>query len=228
MQITEEMKASVEGAILKDKLEQEVQGKKEVKKKKVEENNIDIERAVLENMGNFKELTEGTLNLLNQKLKSLNDEYEKYNNEKYSDDYKKEKLILKKMSEDKVKQEAIETIDMLEQSYIKRIYNTNKAVVDSLEYQTRLNNFIKLMELSKGDINKEAYQFIIEAKDSMTLKVLAGAFKNNTMLNEFFKIDPVTHEKILKKKTNMIKAYIQNNNDVYSKVKADDILNLLQ
>lgn len=223
MTISEEQIANAEGAIIRERAEKEEQ--EPVKEEKI---NIDVENAVLENMGNFKELAKDTLNFLQQKLENLNKDYERYNDTKYSDEYKSKMLARKTIEEKKLQHEAIETIDKLEKSYIQRVYVSNKATVDSLEYQTRLNNFMKLCELSGGNIDKEAYNFIIEAKDNVTLKLLAKAFNNNIMLQEFYKIDPDTHKQIISRKTNIVKDYMRNMTGMYSTVNADSILQILK
>lgn len=223
MTISEEQIANAEGAIIRERAEKEEQ--EPVKEEKID---IDVENAVLENMGNFKELAKDTLNFLQQKLENLNKDYERYNDTKYSDEYKSKMLAMKTIEETKLQHEAIETIDKLEKSYIQRVYASNKATVDSLEYQTRLNNFMKLCELSGGNIDKEAYNFIIEAKDNVTLKLLAKAFNNNIMLQEFYKIDPDTHKQIISRKTNIVKDYMRNMTGMYSTVKADSILQILK
>lgn len=45
-------------------------------------------------------------------------------------------------------------------------------VLNSVEYQTKLNNTISLINLSKGDVNPSSLDFIIEARDIDTLKAI--------------------------------------------------------
>lgn len=53
--------------------------------------------------------------------------------------------------------------------------------IDSLEYQTKLSNVLKIIELKDGNISKNNLKFMINARDIDTLQALALKYNTNTL-----------------------------------------------
>lgn len=73
----------------------------------------------------------------------------------------------------------------LRDKYISEL-KPNTKVIETLEYQARLSNVIKLAEFSEGSLSMDSLNFMIEANDTDSLKVLANKYKKSTTLSEAF------------------------------------------
>ena len=104
-------------------------------------------------------------------------QYKEYENkEVYSEDFIKNKKIEKKALLDARISQHRKFIDEAVNVHISNNFAPNTKVIESLEYQTRLTNILTLLNASKGEINLNNLDFIVDAKDSGTMEALRAAY----------------------------------------------------
>ena len=104
-------------------------------------------------------------------------QYKEYENkEVYSEDFIKNKKIEKKALLDARISQHRKFIDEAVNVHISNNFAPNTKVIESLEYQTRLTNILTLLNASKGEINLNNLDFIVDAKDSGTMEALRDAY----------------------------------------------------
>lgn len=106
-------------------------------------------------------------------------EYEPYFNESvYHIDFVANKKA--EMNQRLLEQQA-KSIRFLDEALNVRLsqLEPNKKVIDSLEYQTKLSNILNMLNMTKGKIDVKSLDFIAEARDMQTLKVIETTYENN-------------------------------------------------
>ena len=186
------------------------------------------EEKILDSLGNFKTLSADTLALVDSSIKNISNKYKKfYDNADYSQEFKDRKRAEEEAEIQREKEVAYDRIDRLTEAYLKRISSQNEEV-ESLEYQTRLSNLLRLAELSGGKLDTKDLQFVIDAKDSTTLKILRNKYKSEALYLAFYEVDADTHKNALLKRANMVKNYIKSINREFKNVDINTVIDALK
>lgn len=96
---------------------------------------------------------------------------------KYSDKYIEECLEARNVDLKGVKAEYQEKVKSAEKEALEAI-KPNMEIIGSSDYQVRLSNTLNLLSLSNGDIDISLLEFIGEARDASTLKIIADKYSN--------------------------------------------------
>lgn len=124
-------------------------------------------------LNEFKEYWKKEDNLLEQ-----NKQY--FDTEKYTQEFIQNKKAELDRTKEAYRKIASEKFERLGNNYINSLkVDTDK--IDSLEYQTKLANTLKLLELNNGNTSKENLEFLINARDYNTLKTLALKYNTNAL-----------------------------------------------
>lgn len=186
------------------------------------------EEKILDSLGNFKTLSADTLALVDSSIKNITNKYKKfYDNSDYSEEFKDRKRAEEDAEIQREKEVAYDRIDRLTEAYLKRISTQNEEV-ESLEYQTRLSNLLRLAELSGGKLDTKDLQFVIDAKDSTTLKILRNKYKSEALYLAFYEVDADTHKNALLKRANMVKNYINSMNREFKNIDINTVIDALK
>lgn len=117
-----------------------------------------------------------------KKKDELKKEFESWNDKnRYSQDF-----ILKKQTErnfnlGQLKHDLNKNLDKILNDKLETI-KPNHEKIDSIEYQTKLANVLKLMELSAGKLEKQYFDFMVEANDTDTINILASKYNTNALI----------------------------------------------
>ena len=115
--------------------------------------------------------------MLGDDVDTIINQYKEYENkEVYSEDFIKNKKIEKKALLDARISQHRKFIDEAVNVHISNNFAPNTNVIESLEYQTRLTNILTLLNASKGEINPNNLDFIVDAKDFGTMEALRAAY----------------------------------------------------
>ena len=124
-----------------------------------------------------------------KKKDEIKKEFESWNNpNRYS-----QSLILdmrKEMNENlgQLRHDFDKSIDKILQDKLETI-TPNYKQINSIEYQTKLANVLKLMELSAGKLSEQHLNFMVEANDIDTLEILSKTYATETVLEAKIKAD---------------------------------------
>ena len=98
----------------------------------------------------------------------------------YSDEFIENKKAELNRTKEAYRKISSEKFERLGNDYIKSLkVDTNK--IDSLEYQTKLANVLKIIELKDGNISRDSIQFMVNARDVNTLQALSTKYNTNTL-----------------------------------------------
>lgn len=87
-------------------------------------------------------------------------------------------------------------------------FETDKKAISSIEYQIRLANTLKLLEI-EPNLGAEYFDFIVEAKDYGLLKVLKNKFKSETLIVLSTSLDRNKIEEVARNKTKTLISYVR-------------------
>ena len=85
---------------------------------------------------------------------------------------------------------------------------TDKKAISSIEYQIRLANTLKLLEI-EPNLGAEYFDFIVEAKDYGLLKVLKNKFKSETLIVLSTSLDRNKIEEVARNKAKTLISYVR-------------------
>ena len=127
----------------------------------------------------------------------LNDEARKM----YNSDFLQKYIDERQSKLDKINQDAAININKTLEEYMAKL-GPNKEVIDSLEYQTKLNNLLTMLQLQNikidTKIDTSMFDFITEARDTKTMKLIQNAF-HNSYLNVYVQENSVEIEEAMAK-----------------------------
>ena len=87
-------------------------------------------------------------------------------------------------------------------------FETDKKAISSIEYQIRLANTLKLLEI-EPNLGAEYFDFIVEAKDYGLLKVLKNKFKSETLIVLSTSLDRNKIEEVARNKAKTLISYVR-------------------
>lgn len=87
-------------------------------------------------------------------------------------------------------------------------FETDRKAISSMEYQIRLANTLKLLELDPN-LGAEYFDFIVEAKDYSLLKILKNKFKSETLTILSASLDKNKIEEVARGKVNTLISYVK-------------------
>ena len=117
--------------------------------------------------------------MLGDDVDTITNQYKEYENKEiYTEEFLKNKENEKKSLLDARISQHRRFIDEAVNVHISNNFAPNTKVIESLEYQTRLNNILTLLNVSKGEINLSNLDFIVDARDSGTMEALRSAYPN--------------------------------------------------
>lgn len=108
--------------------------------------------------------------------KVINNNKEYLDSNKYSGEFIEKKKIEIEKSKETFRNISRRNFERLEEKYIKSL-KVDTETIDSIEYQTKLSNILKIIEMKEGNISKDKLQFMINARDSDTLSVLRSKYE---------------------------------------------------
>ena len=112
--------------------------------------------------------------------KLMEDNAQYFDTEKYTQEFIKNKKAELNRTKEAYRKISSEKFERLGNDYIKSLkVDTNK--IDSLEYQTKLANVLKIIELKDGNISRDSIQFMVNARDVNTLQALSTKYNTNTL-----------------------------------------------
>lgn len=121
-------------------------------------------------------------------VQNINKKYDRYfaehTNEKYAEVFLEKKRNEKKAELQGVYNEAGVEINKSLDDYMQTLLPDEK-VINSLEYQTKLNNVLNLLAITKGNINTSILDFIVLANDIETLQAIKKGYSNNVNLQVY-------------------------------------------
>ena len=112
--------------------------------------------------------------------KLMEDNAQYFDTEKYTEEFIKNKKAELDRSKEAYRKMSSKNFERLGNNYINSL-KVDKNKIDSLEYQTKLANTLKLLELNNGNTSKENLEFLINARDYNTLKTLALKYNTNAL-----------------------------------------------
>ena len=107
--------------------------------------------------------------------KIINDNKEYLDKNKYSGEFIQKKKGEIERSKEVFRNLSRSNFDRLEEKYIKSL-KVDTETIDSLEYQTKLSNILKIIEMKEGNVSKDKLQFMINARDTDTLLALSSKY----------------------------------------------------
>lgn len=110
--------------------------------------------------------------------KLIQDNAQYLDTEKYTEEFIQNKKAELDRSKEAYRKMSTKNFERLEKKFIEGL-KVDTDTINTLEYQTKLANTLKLLELNNGNTSKENLEFLINARDYNTLKTLA--LKYNTM-----------------------------------------------
>ena len=112
--------------------------------------------------------------------KLMEDNAQYFDTEKYTQEFIENKKAELNRSKEIYRKMSSENFERLGNNYINSLkVDTNK--IDSLEYQTKLSNILKIIELKDGNISRDSIQFMVNARDVNTLQALSTKYNTNTL-----------------------------------------------
>lgn len=166
------------------------------------------------NNATAKTLSELNIKFKNELEKSFKDidkvkgSYEKYfKTDIYS---KSEQEKQKKLMDMELKIEIDDlnsTLDYEIKKFIKR-FETDKSITTSMDYQMKLSNLLRLLELDKN-LSIDFFDFIVEARDYNLLNLLKNKYKTEDLYILSHSMDKEKIEKIARQKANTLVSYLR-------------------
>lgn len=98
----------------------------------------------------------------------------------YSEEFIKNKKAELDRSKEAYRKITSEKFEKLGKKFIEGL-KVDTEKIDSLEYQTKLANVLKIIELKDGNISKNNLQFMINARDIDTLQALSLKYNTNAL-----------------------------------------------
>lgn len=87
-------------------------------------------------------------------------------------------------------------------------FEIDRKAISSMEYQIRLANTLKLLELDPN-LGAEYFDFIVEAKDYGLLKLLSNKFKSETLMLLVTSLDKNKIEEVARGKVKTLISYVR-------------------
>lgn len=113
----------------------------------------------------------------------------KQNKECFLDETKYSKTYIENVQKEISKEinnyrnEFYQSVRAVRDKYINQLKPKSENI-GTLEYQIRLSNLLKLVELSDGILIEEQLKFMIESNDTQTLRLLSNKYKRSFTLKE--------------------------------------------
>lgn len=110
------------------------------------------------------------------------------NNNMYSQEYKDEILKEQNAEIEEHKRDFYKKVREMKENYISQL-KPNTKVIDTMEYQIKLANIIKLVEMSEGAISEDSLKFMVEANHTDALRILSNKFNTTSLTSALIKSD---------------------------------------
>lgn len=112
--------------------------------------------------------------------KLIQDNAQYFDTEKYTKEFIENKKAELDRAKETYRKMSSEKFERLGNNYINSL-KVDTQTINSLEYQTKLANVLKIIELKDGNISKNNLEFMINARDTDTLQALALKYNTNTL-----------------------------------------------
>ena len=112
--------------------------------------------------------------------KLIQDNAQYFDTEKYTEEFIKNKKAELDRSKEAYRKMSSEKFERLGNNYINSL-KVDTQTINSSEYQTKLANVLKIIELKDGNISKNNLEFMINARDTDTLQALSTKYNTNTL-----------------------------------------------
>lgn len=134
--------------------------------------------------------------MLEQYKKDIKKEFEKYwercdsvknTNNKYFDESKYSKQFIDDIKREEqediqgYKNDFYQNVRKLRDVYISGL-KADTETINTMEYQVRLSNVLRLVEMSEGAISNNLLDFMVKANDTDTLRLLASKFSSSSSI----------------------------------------------
>lgn len=176
-------------------------------------------------MNNFKKSLKAIYDKATKDSNFVYSSYDKYlgneGRKMYSQEFLQKYINERKGKLDKINQDAEIEINAALKGYMARL-EPNTKVIDSLEYQTKLNNLLTMLQLQNikidTKIDTSMFDFVTEARDTKTMKLIQNAFHNSYLNVYFDEHDPQIEKTMAKNLAEGCKTAIQGGNDYKSQL----------